>query len=70
MKKAGYQGQPTFVTQESGYALDVQTSTRLIRVSQLARAVRVMLQVKYPMSKDQGLLRRLPRVGFFQPIGY
>ncbi len=45
MKKIGYQGQPTFVTQESGFAPGIYTATRLMRVSQFARAVRVMLQL-------------------------
>jgi hypothetical protein len=45
MKKVGYLRQPTFVSQESGYALDVHTSTLLMRVSQFAREVRVMLQL-------------------------
>ncbi len=28
----------------------------------------LLSKVKYPMSEDKGLLRRLPRVGFFQPV--
>src|SRR6266496_2632896 len=47
---------------------DSRAGQSFLRGAPLPSFVPIAFEVKYPMSKDKGLLHRLPRVGFFQPV--